>query len=152
MLIFINPFFRDEKKYPCRFCDRRFKNATHRRSHMVSVHRVGDKNKCMVCKKPFPTPSALRNHEVTHNKNLKKICDQCNKPFATNGALKRHKSNVHQQEREFPCQLCDKSFKQSSTLKRHELTHFGEKVKCPKCAVEFTRDDSLKKHKKLKGH
>ena len=119
---------------------------------MVSVHGVGDKNKCKVCDKPFPTPSALRNHEVKHNPNLRRKCDQCIKDFATNGALQRHKSDVHEQKRPFKCLICDKSFKQNCTLKRHELIHTGEKVKCPKCPVEFTRKDSLIKHQKLKGH
>ena len=50
----------------------------------------------------------------------------------------------------FRCEKCEFTTNCKDKLKAHiESKHYQNKIKCPECYVEFSRKDSMEKHRKI---
>jgi len=85
-----------------------------------NLQRDEDKFQCKVCDKKFSESSKLQIHERRFHSNKKPFtCTICNKPFVESSPLKRHLM-THTGEKPFPCKYCDKKFSQLSNAQQHE--------------------------------
>eukprot|EP00357_Protocruzia_adherens_P006885 CAMPEP_0115005354 /NCGR_PEP_ID=MMETSP0216-20121206/19807_1 /TAXON_ID=223996 /ORGANISM="Protocruzia adherens, Strain Boccale" /LENGTH=516 /DNA_ID=CAMNT_0002371635 /DNA_START=306 /DNA_END=1856 /DNA_ORIENTATION=- len=108
----------------------------------------GSKNICSYCDKPFPSPSALRNHVRKHTGERPFKCDVCHKAFPSKGNLKTHK-RIHTGERPYKCPFegCVKCFITQGHLSDHIRSHNQERqYQCTECGQRFMKSSSLKIH------
>ena len=107
---------------------------------------------CHVCLKKFDRKHTLEDHLKKHSSQNPYCCDICNCGFSSRFNLKRHLSESHQEAGKiyFCCQ-CEAKFGVQRSLDSHtrekhnEVTHF----KCDICENSYTRDSSLKRHKRI---
>ncbi|KAJ0050088.1 hypothetical protein NL108_011804, partial [Boleophthalmus pectinirostris] len=99
--------------YHCRFCPKVFDTAFGLRVH-DRAHK-----KCIACKKVFPFPSVLKQHEgrCKYYKELMRIikqltCKKCLKRFTSRSLLLKHSCN-------FACPVCSEMFTSQMNLKVH---------------------------------
>ncbi|XP_017462470.1 PREDICTED: zinc finger protein 70-like [Rhagoletis zephyria] len=76
-------------------------------------------HKCQQCGKSFPSPSALKLHQVVHTGIRAYKCPTCSKSFGLKGNLTTHQRFVHTDSRPFQCSICEKTFKWKLGLKKH---------------------------------
>ena len=110
------------KKYSCKYCDKKFKNPGPLRSH-ENVHTGDRPFQCEVCDKTFKDPSHLKRHEYASHTNHRPFkCSFCDKRFIEPGDLRKHEK-IHTGEKPFKCQFCDKAFRQSKAKKVRCSSH-----------------------------
>lgn len=127
---------RDERKYACHLCDKRFKMKSILIRH-VNIHLDNRPYKCSFCEKSFNDPSSLRIHLPVHTGEKKYICEFCERPFGSCSARARHHL-THTQDRKFECQYCGRAFLSKDQLSKHERIHTGEKpYQCNYCDKRF---------------
>lgn len=76
---------------------------------------------CLFCTKSFKQATHLRNHLLTHKKDIRAYgCEFCSKRFALAGDLKVHR-RIHTKEKPFRCTLCPAAFTMGKQLNKHRF-------------------------------
>ena len=93
-----------DAKIVCQVCGRKFKNGSHLKTHLQTVHDVGDVKtyQCDLCPKVCTQKSNLKCHMASvHGVGDVKTyqCDICSKVFNQKSKLKTHLNRVHWQFR-----------------------------------------------------
>ena len=86
----------------CQLCFRTFVNAKGCTRHELSVHKMGKKYECKVCKKCLVGKYNFDIHMASH-KNVPGVCDLCGLELAEKRYLKKHHQKVHASEEEKNC-------------------------------------------------
>ena len=113
---------------------------------------------CDLCQKTFEHERSLKRHRLTHQpekKPPKRTCPHCPATFNRADNLKKHIKNIHSSpasKKSFTCALCPKSFSELKNLKRHihQSHQQTNRFKCPHCKAEYSREDNLDLHLKVK--
>ncbi|XP_018400224.1 PREDICTED: zinc finger protein 98-like [Cyphomyrmex costatus] len=160
----------DEKPYQCEFCENKFRQKCHLKSHMVAKHfnderfkankdlyTGGVSYKCAICNKEFKNKTHLHLHEMTHTGEKPYQCEFCKDKFRRKDYLRSHVMAKHFNDERFKankdlytrsvsykCAICNKEFKNKSHLHLHDMTHTGEKpYQCEFCKDKFRMCSSL---------
>lgn len=113
----------NKKKFQCKYCHKRFINATLLDVHMV-VH-TGKKNfQCDICKKKFSQRPHLQSHLLIHTGEKPHKCKYCTKSFAHLSTLVVHE-RIHTGETPYVCQFCNKGFGHLTNYKKHVFSQHG---------------------------
>uniref|UniRef100_H9GS97 Zinc finger protein 646 n=1 Tax=Anolis carolinensis TaxID=28377 RepID=H9GS97_ANOCA len=96
------PAEQEERPYKCKQCPRSYRHAgslvNHRHTHEVGLFH------CLVCRKDFSNPMALKSHLRTHLEEKRHKCLDCGRGFRTSSQLANHRCvarlNQEQEEKE----------------------------------------------------
>ncbi|KAM9365120.1 zinc finger and BTB domain-containing protein 40 isoform 2-T2 [Pholidichthys leucotaenia] len=145
------------KRYPCRWCKKRFDYKCRRLAHMKRCSMSQEcAQQCPECPKKLANQRALQRHRTeAHRKTTqakkKTECDLCGRTFAHPSGLVYHKRTEHFEEKPFACEECGSKFGANSSLKNHMRLHTGEKpYTCKHCDLSFTVAAALAYHTKKK--
>ena len=101
---------------------------------------------CHHCSRRFPTPLRLKEHVVSHTRELLHMCPYCGKGFITAAYLKIHVL-THTSNKTFVCQQCGDGFNSSTHFKKHlTMCAIGNPHACSQCGKWFENLTSLKTH------
>ncbi|CAH2065054.1 unnamed protein product, partial [Iphiclides podalirius] len=110
---------RDQLKFICDHCNKRFADKTKLRDHIEEkhLHRVYH---CQICNKATKNRVGLDQHVryVHRGRPNSKMCHYCGKGFPTKVQLESH-IRTHTGERPFICEYCPTTFSQKSNLYKH---------------------------------
>ncbi|XP_020782919.1 macrophage migration inhibitory factor isoform X1 [Boleophthalmus pectinirostris] len=130
--------------YHCRFCPKVFDTAFGLRVH-DRAHK-----KCIACKKVFPFPSVLKQHEgrCKYYKELMRLSNPLPKNSGKPPSIKQisekgNTSLVRRIIKQLTCKKCLKRFTSRSLLLKHSCN-----FACPVCSEMFTSQMNLKVHTK----
>ena len=82
-----------EEKFNCKYCGKRFGEATMAREHELS--HENPQFQCRFCSKLLKTKRSLEAHERYHTGEKPFPCKICSATFTTKGRLTQHEKNVH---------------------------------------------------------
>lgn len=141
-------------RYDCPDCQRKYKNPTIYRKHMLTKHgvTVGPLPDfiCSVCGNDCSNQSALKRHMRKHLPDEEKYniaCPYCDKKFSQEGAMKQHVNGIHHQMKPYICDQCGRACKTLSALHEHQLVHTNEcPFTCEVCQKGFKNKARLKSH------
>ena len=134
----------------CEFCEKSFSSPNVRSHHVQKIHNQQKDHKCQYCDKCFWMPSELKIHVKSIHLNQRDfICNYCNQGFVTNGKLLKHIRQVHQGKKvQANTQTHTKpALELNSLLNTPTKTLDVSKFECDICHREFTRKDSIERHK-----
>lgn len=101
-------------------------------------------HECDICLKPFPSPSALRNHQKTHESQWPKKCKYCDTMIAKRADYMAHLNGNHDDLKTFICTQCGKRFFKERNLQSHVKIHSGERnYMCDICGFSFHAQNNL---------
>ena len=83
-----------DRPYACNFCDRLFRQKSHRDLH-VRIHLNENRFECIVCNKKFKRKEHMTNHMRTHTGEKPYKCDTCCKCFSDKSSLVKHRKSLH---------------------------------------------------------
>ena len=135
------------KPFTCDFCDKKFRQQAHKRTHQRDIHEAQGKKalKCNHCPKLFNDLGKRRLHQEAHLKEPIK-CKLCEK-FVKN--IVDHTKNVHTlRPKSISCRTCEVLFVKLAERNLHEKTHQTDKKdkKCPYCNFCTIQSSNLKTH------
>ena len=103
----------------CKLCSRRFGTRSRHKRHMLVSHDVGSWHKCPSCPRKFIYPAYLKQHQRTHDNDMRYACSECARRFNSRSGLRTHLV-WHSGARNFACGCCGRTFYRRS----HVLNHF----------------------------
>ncbi|XP_045541169.1 zinc finger protein 181 [Papilio machaon] len=121
---------RDQLKFICDHCNKRFADKTKLRDHIEDKHLHKVYN-CHICNKATKNRVGLDQHirYVHRDRPNNKMCHYCGKGFPTKVQLESH-IRTHTGERPFICEYCPTTFSQKSNLYKHNRqVHLNIKTK-----------------------
>ncbi|XP_013144614.1 PREDICTED: zinc finger protein 557-like [Papilio polytes] len=121
---------RDQLKFICDHCKKRFADKTKLRDHIEDKHLHKVYN-CHICNKATKNRVGLDQHirYVHRDRPNNKMCHYCGKGFPTKVQLESH-IRTHTGERPFICEYCPTTFSQKSNLYKHNRqVHLNIKTK-----------------------
>ena len=134
------------KPYKCDFCDKKFRQAAHKRTHQRLIHEAAGVKafKCNECPKYFTESRHRYIHQQAHYKEPSQ-CDVCKK-YVKN--MLQHTQRIHSDKsKSVSCHICGFISDSQGNMKIHEKTHTGEKDKiCPHCDYKTPYSQGLKIH------
>lgn len=134
----------------CDFCNQGFRNAIHKRAHLVAKHGVAPlKYDCKTCDRTFSSSSRLSVHvRRFHLQERLHKCSECDKRFFRTSDLKSHLL-VHTGAKNYKCEVCSKFLATQSILNKHMRIHTNDRrFKCAICEQAFIQKPSLNWHMK----
>ncbi|XP_033506222.2 uncharacterized protein LOC117271849 [Epinephelus lanceolatus] len=127
--------------YPCPLCKRTFV----RLCELVQHLRNRSLYQCATCKKCFPKPGQLHDHEKIHTaRETPRVCETCGRSFKYLAHLILHQRK-HRDQQPSVCSYCRKQFSSKDCLKAHMVRHTGG-YPCPVCGKKFNQKTYLKWH------
>ncbi|CAL8128397.1 unnamed protein product [Orchesella dallaii] len=163
-------YHKDEKRYACHLCDKRFHLRGELKKHLWGFHGKSKgeeftpgeglvlKAVCMFpsCGSRFGREAELQQHvEENHTPvedNSMFMCTLCGRVFANQGRLATH-NLIHSKERVHECHICGKTFVCKTNLKEHlqAIHNVGkaqEYFRCeqPNCEAKFKTRKYLTRH------
>ncbi|XP_068627133.1 zinc finger protein 37-like [Battus philenor] len=121
---------RDQLKFICDHCNKRFADKTKLRDHIEEKH-LHKVYQCHICNKATKNRVGLDQHVryVHKSRPNNKMCHYCGKGFPTKVQLESH-IRTHTGERPFICEFCPTTFSQKSNLYKHNRqVHLNIKTK-----------------------
>ncbi|CAK1592423.1 unnamed protein product [Parnassius mnemosyne] len=121
---------RDQLKFICDHCNKRFADKTKLRDHIEEKH-LHKVYHCHICNKATKNRVGLDQHirYVHKSRPNNKMCHYCGKGFPTKVQLESH-IRTHTGERPFICEYCPTTFSQKSNLYKHNRqVHLNIKTK-----------------------
>ncbi|XP_077170629.1 zinc finger protein 646 [Paroedura picta] len=83
----------EERPYKCKQCPRSYRHAgslvNHRRTHEVGLFP------CLLCRKDFSNPMALKSHLRTHTEEKRYKCRDCGRSFRASSQISSHRCVAH---------------------------------------------------------
>lgn len=134
------------KKFPCKFCNRRFITKSALEIHIRS--HTGEKPfKCSFWEKAFTSKLSLNTHMRFHTGEKPYSCSICSKRFPRKCNLKDHVRVHTSAEKTKKCLECGKFFSTNFELKIHLRTQLGEKpYSCQLCSKPLCTLEGLNIH------
>ena len=140
---------------PCKFCFRKFLNASSMEEHVKEIHK-GSKLPQYHCKqdgctKRFGTQIESFRHLRSEHRNLFKYrCKKCKNSFSTVQELFRH-HKLHDKnhlpfEAKWSCSRCGEIFNNLNQLMEHTRIHTEYTYECDECDWRFTLISELTIH------
>ncbi|XP_048002862.1 zinc finger protein 528-like [Leguminivora glycinivorella] len=114
------------------------------------------KFECEVCNKRFLQKRWLDDHMDGIHLGLKKYsCDRCDSSYGSFSSLRRHIARDHEKQvtpkQTHICDLCGQVFTVKKSLDEHLLSHYGIRpYTCSTCSATFTYRAALYTHTRLK--
>ncbi|XP_021343987.1 zinc finger protein 91-like [Mizuhopecten yessoensis] len=166
---------KEEKKYSCDICGKRFTQTSGIRRHMI-FHQQNIK--CDRCGRHFSEMRSLRSHMKIHLRTEFPKCEICDQSFKTKVVLQRHIRTYHTTEscdicglqihlqlmgnhklahehenksRDFICSICEDSFKTADSFRTHLEIHKNDDrpYTCEVCGKTYITVRNLKEHARL---
>ncbi|XP_073525043.1 uncharacterized protein [Phyllobates terribilis] len=138
---------KDVSSFPCSECRRRFPHPKLLEEHQ-KVHTREKPFPCSECGKRFLYQSLLAIHQRVHTGEKPFSCSECGKRFTRKSQLDDH-VRTHTGEKPFVCTECGKCFRRKTYLVDHVRTHTGEKpFSCSQCGKSFSQRYSLTQHQR----
>lgn len=136
---------KNNKRYVCNYCDKKFFGWIARRTHIYKVHLKKTYCECSHCGKGFYMRHELTKHiRSVHMEGYSYQCEVCGKTFKRKDQLKDHEK-IHEGKK--TCKICAKELNSIACLRQHMRTHSNEKnYICPVCSKGFTCNFSMKTH------
>lgn len=138
-------------KYECSICQKKYKNPTSYRKHIMEKH---DKEpdipdfKCETCNKIYPTERQLQIHARTHLALEDKLdipCPYCDRKFTKVSVMRQHVQGIHENKKPYICDECGRSLKTLAALAEHKLVHTNDTpFECEVCQRAFKNKARLK--------
>ena len=147
--------FNVHRKVPCKFCFRKFLNASSMEEHIKETHKASKlpQYQCKQdgCTKRFGTQIESFRHLRSEHRNLFKYrCKKYKNSFSTVQELFRH-HNLHDRnhlpfEAKWSCSRCGEIFDNLNQLKEHTRIHTENTYECDECNWRFTLISELTIH------
>uniref|UniRef100_A0A0A1X0E7 Zinc finger protein weckle n=1 Tax=Zeugodacus cucurbitae TaxID=28588 RepID=A0A0A1X0E7_ZEUCU len=140
-------------KYECSICQKKYKNPTSYRKHIMEKHNqepdIPD-FKCETCNKIYPTERQLQIHARTHLALEDKLdipCPYCERKFTKVSVMRQHVQGIHENKKPYICDECGRSLKTLAALAEHKLVHTNDTpFECEVCQRAFKNKARLKVH------
>ena len=149
--------FNVHHKVPCKFCFRKFLNASSMEEHVKEAHKASKlpQYQCKQdrCNKRFGTQIESFRHLRSEHRNLFKYrCKKCKNSFSTVQELFRH-HKLHDKnhlpfEAKWSCSRCGEIFDNLNQLMEHTRIHTENTYECDKCNWRFTLISELTIHRR----
>lgn len=138
-------------KYECSICQKKYKNATSYRKHIMEKHNkepdIPD-FKCETCNKIYPTERQLQIHARTHLALEDKLdipCPYCERKFTKVAVMRQHVQGFHENKKPYICDECGRSLRTLAALTEHKLVHTNDApFECEVCQRGFKNKARLK--------
>ena len=127
-------------EYKCDKCGREFGCRRNLVVHMKGVHEKLKNYVCHQCGQEFGYSQSLKTHMKRVHEKFKCLCEICKKEFPSVTALRDHKQIVHDGVNKYECKICHKNFGCGSHLRRHYLNL--HKVKKKGETLEFISNET----------
>lgn len=82
----------DERRFACKFCDKRFRDKIKLTTHTRYRHSGERPHKCPYCEKCFVDLSTMKIHTIVHTGIKRYVCYGCGERYPTNSALHKHRN------------------------------------------------------------
>lgn len=105
----------------------RYKLAYELGRHIRSVHRQERRYQCTECFKRFSAASHLRTHMASHSDETPFACNLCDAKFRAKTALKAH-GLLHTGERPYACSECNYRATCHANMRRHMRAKHGKRL------------------------
>ncbi|KAF5283996.1 hypothetical protein FQR65_LT13630 [Abscondita terminalis] len=145
---------RNQWKYVCSFCNRRFPLKTNLDAH-TKTH-TGERNfACHLCSHRCVNRSVLLRHIKSHSNVRLFKCVMCNSEYKYQKSLDVHMKKAHdlgdakipERVKKYFCHVCPKSYFTNDKLQKHIRTHTGERpFSCHVCEKKFIDKSYVKQH------
>uniref|UniRef100_A0A034W144 Zinc finger protein weckle n=1 Tax=Bactrocera dorsalis TaxID=27457 RepID=A0A034W144_BACDO len=140
-------------KYECSICQKKYKNATSYRKHIMEKHNkepdIPD-FKCETCNKIYPTERQLQIHARSHLALEDKLdipCPYCERKFTKVAVMRQHVQGFHENKKPYICDECGRSLRTLAALTEHKLVHTNDApFECEVCQRAFKNKARLKVH------
>ena len=113
-------------KLSCSECGEGFRYSHRLADHLYRVHKVGQQNKCLYCRKPVSRENEKRHLKICRMNPYNKedegesfTCGQCGRVFYSKKGLHHHMTE-HGSQSNIMCEVCAHGFPSQSTLLRHQ--------------------------------
>ncbi|XP_076674474.1 uncharacterized protein LOC143372311 isoform X2 [Andrena cerasifolii] len=138
------PLAGTEGKVCCNICYKEFPGLSNLRQHFTVKHKNAPlKYTCPAtgCKLTFPTPVALKNHEITH-KSMICNCNLCGRHMFSRSAMTDHMLRSHNTIYDAEK---SKNFHREADLAAY-VVHGAVDATCPECKIKYPNNKSMKIH------
>lgn len=147
-----------EKKFNCKFCEKKFPNMGYLREH--AKKHADFLFTCQECGKGFHYKQPYQEHVAVQHEGKRYECKICNKIFNNYSYFITHskqhdplqtvKKRPRRIEKEVICDMCGKTLRSKAGLLKHIRMHKGDKpYMCTICGNKFTCLSNLKIHDRI---
>uniref|UniRef100_A0A034WAM0 Zinc finger protein weckle n=1 Tax=Bactrocera dorsalis TaxID=27457 RepID=A0A034WAM0_BACDO len=150
-LIFPVKESRNEYKYICKHCPKRFQRFSSFRLHVKKRHGLiipleeNTTFPCPNCDLTFHRKGLMTQHlKSVHADKTAFICEKCGEIMGSKDTLRDH-MHTHSNFAPFECKVCGKCFKQKTRLMKHMDIH-GAKHICVECGLQLSSRATLYSH------
>lgn len=147
-----------ERKFQCRYCERRYGRMEQLRRHVEKGHPEVDikvamagyesaRFECPICDASYTRIEKLDVHMLTHD-DKPFFCDRCDMAFKSRGEMRNH-GVCSGEVVKVKCDICPLTFNSVRLRDLHsELAHDTRVFSCPDCGREFDTRHRLVSHKR----
>ena len=108
----------EDIRFLCTLCGKTLGNKYTLLQHIVRTHRQDGKYSCNFCGRKYLSEMELRRHMPKHSDNRPYVCGICSKTFKWKVNLTHH-LDTHSNELKYSCSLCGLRFRQRDQLSKH---------------------------------
>jgi len=145
-------------KFPCKYCDKKFRQKIQVERHEAQIHSTDMPFQCNRCDRKFKSEFSWKRHQDNDeiHKKIKDYtpyltCEVCGKQFERRRrwCLDQHML-THEPDKKHPCDICGKHLRSASYLQTHMKACSGIKEEeCAYCGKRFAKKSVLINHERL---